>query len=102
VLTGHNRKEIMWLQRLSDAALRQRLSQIGRRWREAGGNSLQDALGLSGDLNFGLLRRALIGTLRGSDAALASHDPDGHLFVIGSLTKHVTSATGKRRLNHQE
>jgi RNA polymerase sigma-70 factor (ECF subfamily) len=102
VLTGHNRKEIMWLQRLSDAALRQRLSQIGRRWREAGGNSLQNASGLSGNLNFGLLRRALIGALRGSDAALASHDPDGHLFVIGSLTKHVTSATGKRRLNHQE
>jgi len=103
VLSGHDRKEVMWLQRLSDAALRQRLSQIRRRWREAGGSTLPYASGLSGDLDFGLLRRALIGGLRGQEAALASHDPDGHLFIVGlGSQKPALRQQGECQTTHRE
>jgi RNA polymerase sigma-70 factor (ECF subfamily) len=103
VLTGHNRREIMWLQRLSDAALRQRLSQIGRRWRKADGGTLQDIPGLSGNLKFGLLRRALIGGLHGQQSALASHDPDGHLFIVGfGSQKAPLRQRGERKTTNKE
>ena len=36
----------------------------------------------SGPLAFGRIRRALLGPTRRPDAILASHDPDGHLFVV--------------------
>ena len=102
VLSGHTRQEIAWLQRLSDPALRQRFAEIKRRWRDAGNGRIEDMTGLSGKLNFGCIRRSLLGLARGEGVMLASHDPDGHLFVIGSLTNCVTPATGKRTSNHQE
>ncbi|MCV3238927.1 hypothetical protein [Mesorhizobium sp. ZC-5] len=57
--------------------------------------------GLSGTLEFGRIRQSLLAAVRHGQAVLASHDPDGHLFVIGGLTKPTAAATGKRT-NHQE
>jgi DNA-directed RNA polymerase specialized sigma24 family protein len=103
VLTGHTRQEIVWLQRLPETAFRQRLAEIRRRWRAFGAEDAAGMPGLSGALEFGRIRQSLLPAIRhGQPGLLASHDPDGHLFVIGSLTKPIRSATGERRLNHQE
>jgi RNA polymerase sigma-70 factor (ECF subfamily) len=83
-LTGHTREEIAWLLRLSGPALRQRIVEIKRRWRSAGGDQLHDIPGLGGALEFGRIRRALLGPARRAGVHLASHDPDGHLFVLGA------------------
>jgi hypothetical protein len=48
VLTGHSKREILWLLRMSEPALRQRIADIRRRWRAEGGGSLDGATGLSG------------------------------------------------------
>ena len=91
-LTGHTKPEIAWLLGLSDAALRQRISQIRRRWLQSG-RRIAPGLGEPrGDLPFGLLRRALIRRVHEADVVLATHDPDGHLFVVG-LTKRPGPAT---------
>ena len=79
-LSGHTPAEIGWLLGLSDTALRQRITQLKRALAraeiEAGGT------GPSGQLAYGRIRRALLGPVRRRDQLLASHDPDGHLFVI--------------------
>lgn len=77
-LSGHTRQEIGWLLKLSDAALRQRISQLKR---ALDATPTPDA-SPSGPLAFGRIRRALLGPTRRSEAFLASHDPDGHLFVV--------------------
>lgn len=76
-LSGHTRPEIGWLLNLSDDALRQRISQLKRALAHA-----ETGDGPSGALAFGRIRRALLGPVRKPDAFLASHDPDGHLFVV--------------------
>jgi DNA-directed RNA polymerase specialized sigma24 family protein len=83
-LTGHTKPEIAWLLRLSDAALRKRISEIRRRWRRSG---LRIPLGAGeprGNLPFGHIRRALLSRVQDVHVVLASHDPDGHLFVVTS------------------
>ena len=77
-LSGHTRQEIGWLLNLSDVALRQRISQLKR---ALDTTPTPDAT-LTGPLAFGRIRRALLGPTRRPDAILASHDPDGHLFVV--------------------
>lgn len=83
-MSGHTRQEIAWLQRIADAALRQRIAEIRRRWRGFGNGPIEDMPGLAGALAFGRIRRSLLATARMSGAVLASHDPDGHLFAIGT------------------
>jgi hypothetical protein len=87
VLTGHGKREILWLLRTNEPALRQRIADIRRRWRAEGGGSLDGVSGLSGPLNFGIIRRALLPPARSPGVVLASHDPDGHLFVVGTSRK---------------
>jgi DNA-directed RNA polymerase specialized sigma24 family protein len=77
-LSGHTRQEIGWLLNLSDAALRQRISQLKR----ALDNAPMPDADPTGALAFGRIRRALLGPTRRPEAFLASHDPDGHLFVV--------------------
>ncbi|RYD89219.1 MAG: transcriptional regulator [Sphingomonadales bacterium] len=77
-LSGHTRQEIGWLLNLSDAALRQRISQLKR----ALDNAPMPDADPTGPLAFGRIRRALLGPTRRPEAFLASHDPDGHLFVV--------------------
>lgn len=83
-LTGHTRPEIAWLLRLSDTALRKRISEIGRRWRQSGLRIPPGGGEPRGNLPFGRIRRALLGRVRDADVVLASHDPDGHLFIVSS------------------
>ena len=83
-LSGHNRAEIAWLLRLEDAALRQRITQLRRRLIAAG---LEKPVGLPGlnlTLAYGRIRQALLPLLRHRRDLFASHDPDGHLFVVRS------------------
>ena len=77
-LSGHTRQEIGWLLNLSDTALRQRISQLKR----ALDNAPAPDAAPTGPLAFGRIRRALLGPARRANAFLASHDPDGHLFVV--------------------
>lgn len=77
-LSGHTRREIGWLLNLPDTALRQRISQLKR----ALDTVPTPAADPSGALAFGRIRRALLGPARRENAFLASHDPDGHLFVV--------------------
>jgi RNA polymerase sigma-70 factor (ECF subfamily) len=87
VLTGHSKHEILWLQRMNEPALRQRIADIRRRWRAEGCGSLEGVSGLGGPLNFGIIRRALLLPARSPGVVLASHDPDGHLFVVSTSQK---------------
>ena len=94
VLTGHSKRELLWLLRMNEPALRQRVADIRRRWRAEGGGSLDGVCGLGGALDFGLIRRALLVPVRKPGAVLASHDPDGHLFVLGTSRKPVPRQLG--------
>lgn len=78
-LAGHTRQEIGWLLNLSDDALRQRISQLKRALARQGPPG---SAGPDGQLAFGRIRRALLGPARRADVFLASHDPDGHLFLL--------------------
>lgn len=77
-LSGHTRQEIGWLLNLSDTALRQRISQLKRALDAVPAPDADP----TGTLAFGRIRRALLGPTRRPEAILASHDPDGHLFVV--------------------
>lgn len=83
-LTGHTKAEIAWLMRVSDAALRQRIVQIKRRWRQFDGSHVLELKGLKEGLAFGRIRQALLKLPCREHAMLASHDPDGHLFMLSS------------------
>lgn len=78
-LSGHTRQEIGWLLNLSDEALRQRVSQLRKALARAEGDQ---AAGPAGTLAFGRIRRALLAPARRDQVFLASHDPDGHLFLV--------------------
>ncbi len=81
-LTGHNRREIGYLLRLDDAALRQRIVKL-RSKLSASGIALPDGMpGLNLDIAYGRIRDVLLPLLVSQRGHLASHDPDGHLFVV--------------------
>lgn len=82
---GATRPEIAWLLGLSDTALRQRISQLKRAL--AGLPQTKEAQALQGALPYGVLRRSMIDRLKRRGGFLASHDPDGHLFVLASSQK---------------
>lgn len=86
-LTGHTKPEIGWLLNVSDVALRRRFSDIRQRWRTTRDLTAPDDPGPIGDLAFGLLRQGMLKAVRASGPALGAHDPDGHLFLIGSQTR---------------
>lgn len=102
--TGHTRQEILWLLRISDMALRQRITEIRRRLRVFYLSS-DTVAGLSGSLAFGLIRRHLVAPVRASGAFLASHDPDGHVFILSrasqtALARQQHAATAKENHTH--
>jgi DNA-directed RNA polymerase specialized sigma24 family protein len=84
VLTGHNRREIAWLLRLPDTALRQRVSALRRHLVAKGLSTPGELTGLHLDLAYGRIRDALLPALLRHGGSFASHDPDGHLFVVRS------------------
>ena len=82
ILTGHNRREIAWLLRLPDTALRQRIAALKRVLVQHGVAAPTDFSGLNLDIAYGRIRQALLPKLLREGGHFASHDPDGHLFVI--------------------
>ena len=84
VMTGHNRREIAWLLRLPDTALRQRVSALKRHLVARGLSAPGELTGLHLDLAYGRIRDALLPALLKHGGSFASHDPDGHLFVVRS------------------
>lgn len=82
VLTGHNRREIAWLLHLPDTALRQRISALRRQLAARNLVVPTELTGLCLDLSYGRIRDALLPKLLRHGGAFASHDPDGHLFVV--------------------
>lgn len=94
-LSGHNRKEIAYLLNLTDATLRQRIRTLKRELTQAGLDMPSELPGLTLGLAYGRLRHALLSKLSHRGGFLASHDPDGHLFVIsGSQNGHRRPLTG--------
>jgi RNA polymerase sigma-70 factor (ECF subfamily) len=81
-LTGHNRREIAYLLGLSDATLRQRIRAVKRRLTAAGLAAPAELSGLNLDLAYGRIRDVLLPELQRQGGLFASHDPDGHLFVV--------------------
>ena len=81
-LSGHNRREIAYLLNLSDTALRQRITALKRQL-SARGVVMPDGMpGLNLDLAYGRIRDALMPGLLQQGGIFASHDPDGHLFIV--------------------
>lgn len=81
-LTGHSRREIAYLLNLSDAALRQRVVALKGRLKAAGLATPAEFAGLNLDLAYGRIRDALLPQLLRQGGLFATHDPDGHLFVV--------------------
>ena len=83
-LSGHSRREIAYLLRLEDAALRQRVVALRRQLSARGipMPALTPGLGLG--LSYGRIRDALLPKLVREGGLFASHDPDGHLIVFSS------------------
>ena len=90
-LHGLGKAEICAALGLSDAAFRQRLTAARRALGPLPADLQREALALAyartarrgDDLALGLVRRALLRRLRSETAAVGTHDPDGHLLVIG-------------------
>lgn len=81
-LAGQTRREIAYLLRLSDTALRQRLAALRRAFAARGTIMPEGLPGLGGTLDYGRLRDAMLPMLHRQGGLIAAHDPDGHLFVI--------------------
>jgi len=86
-LSGHSRREIAYLLRLEDAALRQRVVALKRRLKDRGIPMPALTPGLNLDLCYGRIRDALLPKLVREGGLFASHDPDGHLIVFSNSQK---------------
>lgn len=90
VLTGHNRCEIAYLLNLPDPALRQRVSALKRHLRARGLVAPDELGGLNLNLAYGRIRDALLPVLQRHNGLFASHDPDGHLFIVKRSQKDMS------------
>ena len=86
-LSGHTGAEIRCLLGLSDQSLRQRVSQLKRRWIGAGGQEAAPCPQNPHGLATGRIRSNLLPVAKLVGSRLASHDPDGHLFAVGTAHK---------------
>ena len=88
----HFRGVVLTNARRRDTALRQRLSSPRRVLAGRGIAMPATTPGLSLDLQYGRIRDALLPLLLAQRGAFASHDPDGHLFVV--RVAHKPAARG--------
>ena len=93
-LTGHSRREIVYLLRLTDTALRQRVVALKKHLRARGIAMPPQTPGLTLNLQYGRIRDVLLPQLIRGGGVFASHDPDGHLFIVRSA--HKSPARGNR------
>jgi DNA-directed RNA polymerase specialized sigma24 family protein len=108
-LHGLGPAEIRWVLGLSDAAFRQRLTSIRRSLGRLPDALRADALASAlsrpprAALDFGLIRRALVATLRigpgtvpGIRLGIGSHDPDGHPIILLASDAHKRAGDGNQ------
>ena len=100
-LSGHNRREIAYLLRLEDAAMRQRVVALKRRLSARGLPMPTLTPGLSLDLCYGRIREALLPKLLREGGFFATHDPDGHLIVF-SNSQNSGARQQEGVVNHKE
>lgn len=102
-LTGHSRREIGYLLDIGDTALRQRLTALKRRLAETGIAMPEGTPGLNLDLSYGRIRDALLPALIRHGGFFASHDPDGHLFIVrrGRRPEAHRPASGGNKGTHE-
>lgn len=81
-LSGHTRREVAYLLDLSDTALRQRIATLKKALGKRGLTMPAGLPGLDLDLAYGQIRQGLQPYLQRHGGAFASHDPDGHFFVV--------------------
>lgn len=83
--------EIRWLLKLSDTALRQRLSALRHAVRAEA--ELPTLLAPETELSFGEQRAHLLrGLRRRGDRAVATHDPDGHVIILADRSSQDRAA----------
>ena len=95
VVSGMTRPEITAALRLTDTSFRQRLTTIRRAWERLPATVRDDSFVLNdpergnaadaGNLDLGLIRRALLVHVK-QLGGIGTHDPDGHLIVLGPQT----------------
>tara|TARA_R110002051_G_scaffold321474_2_gene409270 strand:- start:989 stop:1633 length:645 start_codon:yes stop_codon:yes gene_type:complete len=83
-LSGHSKAEIAYLLDLPDTALRQRIRALKLALGKKGVAMPAEMIGLNLDLAYGTIRDGLLPALQRHGGAFASHDPDGHVFVVRS------------------
>ncbi|WP_421952808.1 RNA polymerase sigma factor [Pelagibacterium sp.] len=83
-LSGHSRAEIAYLLDLPDTALRQRIRALKLALAKKGVAMPAEMIGLNLELAYGTLRDSLLPALQRHGGTFASHDPDGHVFVVRS------------------
>ncbi|RUO26551.1 transcriptional regulator [Aliidiomarina minuta] len=81
-VSGHSRTEISYLLSISDAALRQRIRGIRKAFARSDIAIPENMTSLNLNLSYGAIREALRPLLRNLGGVFASHDPDGHLFIV--------------------
>jgi hypothetical protein len=87
---GLGRTEIAYLLGVSDTALRKRISDLRRAWRESGEDADLSPTGPPHRPPCGLFRRSLKTALREVPAArFAMADPDGHQIIFGAAHKRA-------------
>ncbi|WP_417579160.1 RNA polymerase sigma factor [Pelagibacterium sp.] len=81
-LSGHSKAEIAYLLDLPDTALRQRIRALKLALAQKGVAMPAEMIGLNLDLAYGTIRDSLVPALQRHGGAFATHDPDGHVFVV--------------------
>lgn len=97
---GLNKKEIIYLLDITDAALRQRFTALRKQW-ELYGEENEVSPEIKNEpetpLNIGLLRRSLRNSFHDSpDKVIGSFDPDGNLLVFRTKSAHKKESGGNK------
>lgn len=92
-LSGHTRREIAYLLGLPDTAVRQRIAALKKQLKDRGSGLPEGLPGLGLGLPYGRIRQGLQPYLARYRGTFASHDPDGHFFVV----RRSQTATARQR-----
>lgn len=82
--SGHSRREIACLLNIRDTAVRQRIAALKKALRRHECSTPEGLPGLKLEVPYGRIRQGLQPYLAQQRGTFASHDPDGHFFVIRS------------------
>ncbi|MBO6539265.1 MAG: sigma-70 family RNA polymerase sigma factor [Rhizobiaceae bacterium] len=82
--SGHTRREIACLLSIEDTAVRQRIAALKKAIRRYEGVFPTGLPGLDLEVPYGRIRQGLRPYLTQQRGIFASHDPDGHFFVLRS------------------